>query len=108
MKAFTKILQAAVPASFTIEASVILPIVFVITVWFITTSLTIHGSILSFSEAVYLTIKNAPGEKEESSGSATVSDRINMENLDGRKVLLKYKVLAEGLRTLTGGLDDED
>lgn len=102
MKTVSYILNASVPASFTIEASVILPIVFVITVWFITTSLTIHSRILSFSEAVYLTIKNAPSEKEP------VSDRINIADLDGRKVLLKYKLLKEGLSVLTGGLDDED
>lgn len=102
MKTISNILNASAPASFTIEASVILPIVFMITAWFITTSFTIHSRILEFSEAVYLTIKNAP------SGKDPVSDRINTAALDGRDVLLKYRLLKEGLSMLTGGLDDED
>lgn len=108
MKAFMKIWQAAVPASFTIETSIIIPIVLTITVWFITTSFTIHDNILSFSEAVCKTIKNAPAGDTASSDGTAYADRINIENLDGRKVLLKYKLLAEGFKALTGGLDDED
>ena len=108
MKSFLKILSSAVPASFTIEASVILPIAFVITAWFITTSFTIHDRIQTFSEAVFTVIKNASAEVDPSEEDNPYSGRINIANLDGRKVLLKYKLLADGLKTLTGGLDDED
>lgn len=98
MKTIVKVLNASVRASFTIEAAFILPIVFVITVWFITTSFTIHSKVLAFSEAIVRTIKDAEA----------ASDRINIDNLDGRTILLKYKLLKDGLSALTGGLDDED
>ena len=102
MKTIVKVLNASVQASFTIEAAFILPIVFIITVWFITTSFTIHSKVLTFSEAVFRTIKDASSDAEAS------SDRINIDNLDGRTILLKYKLLKDGLSALTGGLDDED
>ncbi|MBE6016338.1 MAG: hypothetical protein E7233_01840 [Lachnospiraceae bacterium] len=98
MKTIVKVLNASVRASFTIEAAFILPIVFVITVWFITTSFTIHSKVLAFSEAIFRTIKD----------TEAASDRINIDNLDGRTILLKYKLLKDGLSALTGGLDDED
>lgn len=107
MKTLDRLVHLSVPAAFTIEASMILPIVFVITVWFITTSFTIHDRIKTFSEEIFTTIKNVPAA-DSSEGNDPLSDRINITGLNGRKVLLKYKLIAEGLRSLTGGMDDED
>ena len=98
------------PASFTIEASVILPIAFVIIARFISVSFTIHDKVIDFSKTIYEIIRTAPQDSDSDSASdgSEGSALINIENLNGRKVLLKYKLLKDGYHSLTGGLDDED
>ena len=108
MKKLSYYLSLSVPASFTIEATVILPICFVIIVWFIVTAFTVHSNVISYSEAICQIMEKAPSDIDEDADYSVSGVSINAENLRGRKVLLKYKMLQDGLHTLTGGMDDED
>ena len=97
-------------ASFTIEASVILPISFVIIVGFITTAFSIHDKVIDYSAAIYAVIENAPDGIPDgiSDDEAAYVELINTDNMDGRRTLLKYKSLKEGVHSLTGGLDENE
>ena len=100
-----KILSLKVRASFTIEAAVILPIIFTIIVWLISFSFKVHNQVLAYSTAINSFIENAPLAPESDNPYA---DRFDASNLDGRQILLKYKLLKDGIHSITGGLDDED
>lgn len=128
---FYTMIHCRLKAQFTIEAAVIIPITFVIMAWFITQAFDIHNRTVYYANSVNRIIESSVNSSFEhvsaSNGADTAktdtslgiigafsdshkdySNVINTENLDGRKVLLKYKLAKEGVKKLTGGLSDED
>ncbi|MGI6072522.1 MAG: hypothetical protein ACOX75_05870 [Lachnospiraceae bacterium] len=95
-------LRARLRASFTIEAAVIVPITMLIVVWLINASISVHGRVVDKSNSISLVLSAFPTDNPPEAPAAAVS--MNTGNLDGRKVLLKYKLLKDGVRTITGGL----
>ena len=75
-------------ASFTIEAAIILPIIFIILVWLITGSLTLHSHVVSLTRQA---------------SDAVSSASFGEEEMSGRKILLRYRFLNEVPDILTGG-----
>ena len=101
-----------VRASFTIEAAVIVPITLLVIVWLINTSIAITGKVQAAADYVSFIIQSAPDfvrdEKKDSDVPESVGVIIDTDLLDGREVLLKYKLLKDGYQKISGGLSDED
>lgn len=104
VRAVKYLLTARAGASFTIEAAIIVPLTFLMIVWLVNASLSIHGHAVAFSDAIYAIIDRAP---EETIVPADYRDLIDAAALDGRATLLKYKLLKDGIKIITGGLSDE-
>ncbi len=98
------LLFAKAAASFTIEAAVIIPIIMLVTVLFINTSLDILNTVRMYTDEMRGLIEAAyDADRNESD----YKDKVNTEYLYGRPVLLKYKLLEDGLDLIKGANDEE-
>jgi len=82
---------------------VILPITFLVIVWVINMAFKIHGSVISYNTAISSIIENAP---ESADVPPEYSGIIRSESLEGRKMLLKYKLLKDGIHMIGDLLED--
>ncbi len=101
--------------AFTVEAAVIVPIIMLITVCLLTTSIDIHNSVTADAQAYSKIIENAPALSGNAAGKEKLramlegtSLSVNPDNLDARQTILKYRLIKDGLSIVSGGLFDED
>lgn len=85
--------------SFTIEASVIVPLTLIITVSFITLAAKVCGNVKELNEEICCILED-PENYED-------NEELIMSIPDGREELLRYKAMADGAELITGD-EDED